>query len=80
MANQFPGTGLNDPPQEETGDPEINLAKKAKDTGHTAKQYIAARSQAIRLTGKTLKWKSHDYDLAFDALAKIVLEVWGPIQ
>lgn len=80
MSDQFPGTGLFDPPPEEPGDPEYNLAYKAKQKGVTRRAYVQMRSDAIRLTGKTLKWDSETYDKAFAALSMIAEEVWGQIQ
>jgi len=38
------------------------------------------RGDAVRLTGKVLRWDSALYDQAFLALAGIIADVWGPIQ
>lgn len=75
--SQFPGTGLLDPPPDESGDPEYNLAKRARDAGMTREQYVKLRTDAIRLTGKVLRWDSATYDQAFLALALVAEETWG---
>jgi len=80
MSEFLPGTGLFDAPTDERGDPELNLARKAKEVGMSAKQYVKLRGEAIRLTAKVLRWDSALMDQAQLALAMIVAEVWGPIQ
>lgn len=80
MSEFLPGTGLFDVPPDERGEPELNLARKARDAGISAKHYLKMRGDALRLTGKVLHWDSSLYDQAFLALAGIIAEVWGPIQ
>ncbi len=80
MSEFIPGTGLLDAPAGERGDPELNLARKARDAGFSARQYLKMRGDAVRLTGKALRWDSSMYDQAFLALAAIITDVWGPIQ
>lgn len=76
MSNQFPGTGLLDPPPD-SNNPEHDLAKAAKRLGMTRDIYMTMRMDAIRLTGRVLHWKTHQYDEAVDALRLIAEEVWG---
>lgn len=80
MSEFIPGSGLLDAPADERGDPELNLARKAKDAGMSAKQYLKMRGDAVRLTGRVLRWDSSLYDQAFLALAGIIANVWGPLE
>jgi len=80
MSEFLPGSGLFDAPADEKGDPELNLARRAKAAGMSATHYVKMRGGAIRLTGKVLRWDSSLYDQAFIAMALIVAEVWGPKQ
>jgi hypothetical protein len=80
MSEFIPGSGLLDAPADERGDPELNLARRAKEAGMSAKHYLKMRGDAVRLTGKVLRWDSSLYDQAFLALAGIIADVWGPIQ
>lgn len=71
--------GLLDPPPD-SNDPELDLARHAKAMGLSKRSYLLLRSDAIRLTGRTLQWNSATYDLAFVALRLIAEEVWGVRQ
>lgn len=80
MSEFLPGSGLQNAPEYDKGEPELNLARKARDAGMSARQYVQERSVAIRLTARVLHWDSGLMDQAMLALAGIVAEVWGPIQ
>lgn len=80
MSEFLPGSGLLDAPWDEKGDPEINLARKAREAGYSAKQYVKMRSDAMRVTARVLHWDSGMMDQAMLALAAIVAQTWGPIE
>ena len=80
MSEFLPGSGLLDAPADEKGEPEINLARKAKAAGYSAKQYVKMRGDAIRLTAKALRWDSGMMDQAMLALAGVVMQIWGPVE
>lgn len=65
------------PPPGDTRDPERNLAKRAKESGHTRDDYLTTRVAAIHATAVAQGWDRITYQAAVFDVECLADEIFG---